>query len=50
MLQGGAGHFDKESMLYANYIPIYRENGVRVHVPQGFYSSEFYTNKIMGIY
>lgn len=47
MLQGGAGHFDKESMLYANYTPIYRENGVRVHVPQGFYSSEFYTNKMM---
>ena len=47
MLEGGAGHFDKESMLYANYTPTYRENGVQTHVPQGFYSSEFYTNKIM---
>ena len=47
LLQGGTGHFDKESMMYANYAPTYRENGVRVHVPQGFYSSEFYTDKIM---
>jgi arylsulfatase A-like enzyme len=47
MLQGGASHFDDEGMLYANYTPIYRENGVRTHVPQGFYSSEFYTNKLV---
>jgi len=47
MLRGGASHFDDESMMYANYTPIYRENGVRVHVPQGFYSSEFYTDKMM---
>jgi arylsulfatase A-like enzyme len=47
MLQGGASHFDTEWMMYANYTPIYRENGVRVHVPKGFYSSEFYTDKIM---
>ena len=47
MLQGGASHFDTEWMMYANYTPIYRENGVRVHVPKGFYSTEFYTNKIM---
>ena len=47
MLQGGASHFDTEWMMYANYTPIYRENGVRVHVPNGFYSTEFYTDKIM---
>jgi len=47
MLQGGASHFDTEWMMYANYTPIYRENGVRVHVPKGFYSTEFYTDKIM---
>ena len=47
MLQGGASHFDTEWMMYANYTPIYRENGVRVHVPKGFYSTAFYTNKIM---
>ena len=47
MLTGGASHFDDEWMMYANYTPIYRENGARVHVPKGFYSSEFYTNKLI---
>jgi arylsulfatase len=47
LLQGGASHFDTQWMMCANYTPIYRENGVRVHVPKGFYSSEFYTDKIM---
>ena len=47
LLQGGASHFDDEWMLYANYTPIYRENGVRVHVPKGFYSTEFYTSKLI---
>ena len=47
LLQGGASHFDDEGVLYPNYTPIYRENGVRVHVPKGFYSTEFYTDKIM---
>jgi arylsulfatase len=47
LLQGGASHFDDEWMMCANYTPTYRENGVRVHVPQGFYSSEFYADKII---
>jgi arylsulfatase A-like enzyme len=47
MLQGGASHFDDEWMMYANYTPTYRENGVRVHVPKGFYSTRFYTDKII---
>lgn len=47
MLIGGTSHFDDEWMMYANYAPIYRENGVRVHVPNGFYSSEFYTSKLI---
>jgi arylsulfatase A-like enzyme len=47
MLTGGTSHFDDEWMMYANYTPIYRENGVRVHVPKGFYSSEFYTSKLI---
>lgn len=46
MLQGGASHFDDEWMMYANYTPTYRENGVRTHVPTGFYSTEFYTDKL----
>ncbi len=47
MLQGGASHFDDEWMMYANYTPTYREDGARTHVPRGFYSTEFYTNKII---
>jgi arylsulfatase len=47
LLQGGASHFDDEWMMCANYTPIYREDGIRVHVPRGFYSSEFYTDKLM---
>jgi len=47
MLSGGTSHFDDEWMMYANYTPVYRENGVRVHVPKGFYSSEFYTSKLI---
>jgi arylsulfatase len=47
MLQGGASHFDDEWMMCANYTPIYREDGKRVHVPRGFYSTEFYTDKLI---
>ena len=47
MLQGGASHFDDEWMMYANYTPIYREDGVRTHVPRGFYSTEFYADQII---
>jgi arylsulfatase len=47
LIQGGASHFDDEWMMGANYTPIYRENGVRVHVPKGFFSSEFYTDKVI---
>ena len=47
LLQGGASHFDDEWMLSANYTPIYRENGIRVHIPRGFYSTEFYTSKLI---
>jgi arylsulfatase A-like enzyme len=47
MLQGGASHFDDEWMMCANYTPIYREDGKRVHVPRGFFSTEFYTNKLI---
>ena len=45
LLEGGASHFDDEWMMYANYTPTYRENGVRTHVPRGFYSTAFYTDK-----
>jgi arylsulfatase len=54
LLQGGASHFDDEWMMYVDYTPTYRENGVRVHVPTGFYSTEtgfysteFYADKVI---
>jgi arylsulfatase A-like enzyme len=47
LLQGGASHFDDEWMMYANYTPTYRENGKRAHLPTGFYSSEFYVDKLI---
>jgi arylsulfatase len=47
LLEGGASHFADEWMLYPGYTPIYRENGQRVHVPAGFYSSDFYTDRII---
>ena len=47
LLQGGASHFDDEWMMYANYTPTYREDGIRTHVPQGFYSTEFFANQIV---
>ena len=47
LLQGGASHFDDEWMMYANYTPTYREDGQRVHVPRGFFSSEFYVDKMI---
>ena len=47
LLQGGASHFDDEWMMYANYTPTYRENGKRVHLETGFFSSEFYVDKLI---
>ena len=47
MLEGGASHFDDEWMMYANYTPTYREDGVRTHVPRGFFSTEFYADQIV---
>ncbi len=46
MLEGGASHFADEWMLYRDYTPVYREDGRRIHLPVGFYSSDFYTSKI----
>jgi len=47
MLNGGTSHFGDEWMMYANYTPLYREDGRRTHVPPDFYSSQFYTQKII---
>lgn len=47
LLEGGASHFADEWMLFPNYTPIYRENGERVHLPDGFYSSRSYTERLI---
>lgn len=47
LLEGGASHFADEWMLYPDYTPVYRENGERVHVPAGFYSSRSYTERLI---
>jgi len=47
LIDGGASHFADEWMMYANYTPTYREDGVRTHLPDGFYSTEFYTSQII---
>lgn len=46
LLQGGAGHFD-ETPLLLNYDPIYLENGKKVSLPNDFYSTDYYTNKML---
>jgi arylsulfatase len=47
LLEGGTSHFGDEWMLYPNYTPVYRQDGQRVHLPPGFYSSNFYTDQII---
>ena len=47
MIEGGTSHFEDEWMMYANYTPTYRKDGVRTHLPQGFYSTEFYASQIV---
>jgi len=52
MVQGGASHYDDQSGIVAvdpNKPPraIYREDGKQVDVPKGFYSTDFYTSKML---
>lgn len=48
MLRGAASHFGDEAPYAPNYLPIYRHDGARVHVPDVFYSSDFYADKLSG--
>lgn len=47
LLQGGASHFDDEKELSPNYGATYRHNGKTTHVPKGFYSTQFFSDKII---
>ncbi|MBT5186533.1 MAG: arylsulfatase [Kordiimonadaceae bacterium] len=47
LLQGGGGHFDDRTMMVDFETAQYRENGKMTSLPDDFYSSEFYTNKMI---
>ena len=47
LLQGGAGHFDDSTMTVDHETSWYREDGVRTELPGDFFSSRFYTDKIL---
>lgn len=48
LVQGGASHFDDQhAIIAADPKAIYREDGKQVEVPKGFYSSEFYTDRLI---
>lgn len=48
LVQGGASHFDDQHAIIAqDPKAIYREDGKQVEVPKGFYSSEFYTDRLI---
>lgn len=48
LVQGGASHFDDmTAIISVDPKAIYREDGKQVEVPKGFFSSEFYTDKMI---
>ena len=47
LLQGGAGHFDDRTLMVDFEKAWYRENGKRAELPDDFYSSAFYTDKMI---
>lgn len=46
LLNGGANHFNNERIFF-DQPPMYRENEEVVEFPEGEYSTDFYTNKII---
>ncbi|WP_256582335.1 arylsulfatase [Pseudomonas sp. MYb185] len=48
LVQGGASHFDDQmAIISVDPKAIYREDGKQVSVPDGFFSSQFYTDKLI---
>lgn len=48
LVQGGASHFDDQrAIISVDPKAIYREDGKQVEVPKGFFSSEFYTDRMI---
>lgn len=49
LLEGGASHFKPSSLDPTKIEQVhYRENGKAVELPENFYSSDFYTDKLIG--
>lgn len=48
LMPGGASHMDKSQMFPGNYKARYLENGKDTTIPEPFYSSDFYTDKLLG--
>ncbi len=46
LLNGEANHF-AEKEITPNLVPQYRSNGAVAHLPKDFYSTNFYTNKLI---
>ena len=47
IIAGGASHFGDAAPLLEGYPTAYRENGTDVSIPEDFYSSDFYTDKLI---
>lgn len=48
LVQGGASHFDDQrAIIGADPVAIYRENGKQVDIPDGFFSSDFFTDRLI---
>jgi arylsulfatase len=47
LMQGGASHFGDQAPMCNKYYPIYVENDRRTSVPDDFYSSTFYAEKMI---
>lgn len=47
LLPGGAAHFDASPMFPGNYKARYLNNGQDVSLPENFYSSDYYTDKML---
>lgn len=47
LLQGGAGHFDDRTLMVDFEKSWFRENGKRAELPDDFYSTAFYTDKMI---
>ncbi|MBL3556370.1 MULTISPECIES: arylsulfatase [Marinobacter] len=48
LMQGGASHFDDQrAIIGADPKAIYRDNGKEVELPEGFFSSDFYVDRMI---